>query len=82
MQLLIFEVFTCVNHFYPSQQSRIQLGFYPLFTLSGWWAQMDFLAFGCFTTKWPRHFAPILLAEFGGLKWTRTIDLTLIRRVL
>ena len=27
-------------------------------------------------------FAPILLAEFGGLKWTRTIDLTLIRRVL
>ena len=22
------------------------------------------------------------LAEFGGLKWTRTIDLTLIRRVL
>ena len=24
----------------------------------------------------------VLLAEFGGLKWTRTIDLTLIRRVL
>ena len=24
----------------------------------------------------------LLLAEFGGLKWTRTIDLTLIRRVL
>ena len=27
-------------------------------------------------------FRPLLLAEFGGLKWTRTIDLTLIRRVL
>ena len=24
----------------------------------------------------------LLLTEFGGLKWTRTIDLTLIRRVL
>ena len=28
------------------------------------------------------HFRTLLLAEFGGLKWTRTIDLTLIRRVL
>ena len=28
------------------------------------------------------HFALLLLAESGGLKWTRTIDLTLIRRVL
>ena len=27
-------------------------------------------------------FRPLLLAESGGLKWTRTIDLTLIRRVL
>ena len=26
-------------------------------SLAGWWAQMDFLAFGCFTTKWPRHFS-------------------------
>ena len=28
------------------------------------------------------RFALLLLAESGGLKWTRTIDLTLIRRVL
>ena len=29
----------------------------------------------------PRHLSPSL-AGIGGLKWTRTIDLTLIRRVL
>ena len=27
-------------------------------------------------------FAPLAFAGVGGLKWTRTIDLTLIRRVL
>ena len=27
-------------------------------------------------------FKPDLILRFGGLKWTRTIDLTLIRRVL
>ena len=30
----------------------------PCNPLKGWWAQMDFLAFGCFATKWPRHFIP------------------------
>ena len=30
----------------------------------------------------PLHFSPYAFAGVGGLKWTRTIDLTLIRRVL
>ena len=48
-----------------------------------WWAQMDFKLFGCFATKWLSPFSRTRsLWNFGGLKWTRTIDLTLIRRVL
>ena len=74
MQLLIFR--------FSYQQIGFWAHFKPLFTPLGvWWAQMDFLAFGCFATKWPHHLR-LFLAEFGGLKWTRTIDLTLIRRVL
>ena len=47
-----------------------------------WWAQMDFLLFGCFRNQVAlAHFRQVL-TDFGGLKWTRTIDLTLIRRVL
>ena len=71
MQLLIFYV-TQQQLSFLLTKSRL----YPC----GWWAQMDFLAFGCYATKWPRHLRFSLSG--GGLKWTRTIDLTLIRRVL
>ena len=48
-----------------------------------WWAQMDFKLIGCYATKWLSPFSHTRpLWDFGGLKWTRTIDLTLIRRVL
>ena len=46
-----------------------------------WWAQMDFLLFGA-SHQVAIPFNPCALSGFGGLKWTRTIDLTLIRRVL
>ena len=48
-----------------------------------WWAQMDFMLIGCSATKWHSPFLHTRpFRDFGGLKWTRTIDLTLIRRVL
>ena len=81
MQLLIFEVFTCVNHFYPSQQSRIQLGIIP-YLPEGLVGSNGLFGIWLLRNQVASPFAPILLAEFGGLKWTRTIDLTLIRRVL
>ena len=28
----------------------------PVPSYEVWWAQMDFLSFGCFATKWPCHF--------------------------
>ena len=48
MQLLIF-VFIC-------HQTDFWAHFKPFLLIEEvWWAQMDFLAFGCFATKWPRH---------------------------
>ena len=75
MQLLIF--------FFVSNNSWIFALIAPMIAPLNrvWWAQMDFKLIGCYATKWPLHLR-LLLAEFGGLKWTRTIDLTLIRRVL
>ena len=70
MQLLIFYV----------TQQQLDFDGFTHHLPCGWWAQMDFLAFGCYATKWPRHLRFTLAG--GGLKWTRTIDLTLIRRVL
>ena len=40
------------------------------------------VSFGCQATKCSSHLLPYAFAGIGGLKWTRTIDLTLIRRVL
>ena len=72
MQLLIFFVV------YDSRRLLIKSRLYP-FGLVG--------SNGLFGIWFLRNqvlhpFAPIPLWEFGGLKWTRTIDLTLIRRVL
>ena len=48
-----------------------------------WWAQMVFLTIWLFHNQVVLSIlAKIALAGCGGLKWTRTIDLTLIRRVL
>ena len=76
MQLLIF---------YLLQQ---QLEFWALFKpvliiwKGLWWAQMDFLLFGAMHQVAGPLSRTRPLRDFGGLKWTRTIDLTLIRRVL
>ena len=50
MQLLIFVESTNRWIFQP--------GVKPVSPLMGlWWAQMDFLSFGCFATKWQPHFS-------------------------
>ena len=76
MQLLIFLVFAFANPLgsvplptLPSQQSQDRLKW--VFKII-WSCDQVALA----------HFSRTALSGFGGLKWTRTIDLTLIRRVL
>ena len=74
MQLLIFV--------FPSRQRRFQLGIIPIVPPKGLVGSNGLLGIWLLRNQVASPFAPILLAEFGGLKWTRTIDLTLIRRVL
>ena len=58
MQLLIF----CL--FFNNSWSFCSCEPFPF----GWWAQMDFLAFGCFATKWPRHLRfPLRVVGSNGL---------------
>ena len=57
MQLLIFFVLQQQLDF--SSQRAVPCG---------WWAQMDFLAFGCYATKWPRHLRlPLRVVGSNGL---------------
>ena len=76
MQLLIFFFLLSTERFLRSVVPDI-LALYPC----GWWAQMEEVIIWLLRNQVFLILA-LVLADFGGLKWTRTIDLTLIRRVL
>ena len=67
--LLSNQVFLISHPVSPSLQSRSQLGVITHIPFRVWWAHMDFLAFGCFATKWPRHLRhdPFGLVGSNGL---------------
>ena len=75
MQLLIFYLLQQQLEFWAPIEPR-----FPPQRV--WWAQMDFLLFGAMHQVAGPLSRTRPLRDFGGLKWTRTIDLTLIRRVL
>ena len=78
MQLLIFGFLsTTVEVFVGLVVLYQALSLYEI-----WWAQMWFLANWLLRNQNGLLICALSLARFGGLKWTRTIDLTLIRRVL
>ena len=73
MQLLIFLIIC--------QQTNFRAFSFALCLCRLWWAQMEEVIIWLLRNQVFLILA-LVLADFGGLKWTRTIDLTLIRRVL